>query len=87
MLVSTIPVYILGVLQGYNQLINGENVTKRNKCTGVSYARKRAWIYIEIIAFVVNSILLCLYLIEQFFRQETGSLLNCCAKAEEKKIG
>ena len=62
----TVPAYILMILQGYNQLITAESFGKRGNCTTVSFAKKRAWIYMEIFGFVANFVMLVVYLVESY---------------------
>lgn len=59
----TVPVYQLSILQAFYEVSRTEDIAALVGCSGLTFAQRRAWCYVEVIGFFVNIIQLMLYLI------------------------
>ena len=53
-LVITIPFYQCAIFQAYHEICSVEREFAALNCSGLTIAQRRAWVYIEICAFMVN---------------------------------
>lgn len=62
---ATVPLYQITILETFYECSIAEEIAAAKDCSGISFALKRAWCYIEVIGFWVNIFLLILYLLKQ----------------------
>lgn len=62
---ATVPFYQIAILQAFNEVSKAENIAAEAKCSGLTFALRRAWCYVEVIGFWVNIGQLMLYLLGQ----------------------
>lgn len=62
-MMCTVPAYQFVIFKAYYEIVLVEKLALQLRCTGFSFVKRRAWIYIEICAFAVNIIQLvyCLF--------------------------
>ena len=56
---------MLGIFKAYHEISKMEILAKEARCTGYSFAHRRAWLYFEVGAFLINIILLMLVQMKQ----------------------
>lgn len=59
----TVPVYQLAILQAFYSVSKTEDIAASVNCSGLTFAQRRAWCYVEVVGFAVNIIQLMVYLI------------------------
>jgi RNA recognition motif-containing protein len=84
----TVPVYQLSILQAFYAVSKTEDIAASVNCSGLTFAQRRAWCYVEVIGFFVNIIQLMVYLIgnlkitkgigQIFFAIYDFITLSCC---------
>lgn len=50
----TVPLYQASLFRAYYEVCRVEELATERRCTGISFAHRRAWLYIEISAFIIN---------------------------------
>lgn len=51
---ASVPVYQFALFKAYYEVVKLEEYALARSCTGITFAQRRAWIYIELGAFIVN---------------------------------
>ena len=82
-LVPIVPMYAFVIFQAYYKICKLERIAVREDCNGLTFILKRAWIYIEISAFMINIFQLMLSLCA---RLKPGGGGECCNKKLDEWI-
>lgn len=88
----TVPVYQLAILQAFYAVSKTEDIAASVNCSGLTFAQRRAWCYVEVIGFFVNIIQLMVYLfgnlkitkgIGEIVYAIIDSVTLCCCKSKK----
>jgi hypothetical protein len=81
--IGMVPYYQITIMQAFYSVSRVENVAAEAKCSGMYFARTRAWCYIEVIGFFVNLVQLMIFLLGNY----TGcrNIFSCLDEQNEEE--
>lgn len=85
-MLPTVPLYQYAIFQACYDISNQERLVQAANCISYPFMQRRAWLYIEIITFMANIILLMVGLLQSFKPCGGGGCCLCFKSYKFEKI-